>query len=281
MSMIIQATPSTLLVHTVMYVAYFVLHCASLFIFKRRKNRTSNPLPTIFASMILFALITAQWTLAIVDTFHSPSIYSGHETGKIMLYIAQTVVGDGFFAYRLYLVWARRWVILIFPGLFILSLLALGASYLILRAAVILFPVFMITLMTNVTITGLITFKVWKTNKDSAAIFSGSPNYFRSKPMKLTRPILLTLLESAGLYTLGVLGTAISSIFHSDTGIFSAFLSAMGPLIGIAFSLIIILVGLGRTVESSNHGAVPAPPVFFRGHGNGNRVRGGGDVERS
>lgn len=122
---------------------------------------------------------------------------------------------------------------------------------------------------------GLITFKVWKTNKASAALYSSdSPHYSKSRPMKLTWPILLTLLESAGFYTLGVLFTAISSFSAAS---FSPFLSAMGPLIGVAFSLIIILVGLGRTVESSSHGSVPAPLVFNHGSGNEDSVRGEGE----
>lgn len=171
-----QVALSTLLVHTAMYTTYLHLHCTSLYIFKQRKNRTSNPLPILLASTTLFALITAQWVLTLVDTVaffetilftsHSdilhytpaPAIYDGlHGKAKILLYVAQTAIGDGFFAYRLYLVWARRWVVLIFPGLCILCLLALGVSCFVLDGfPTLLYPVFGLTAATNVAITGTI-----------------------------------------------------------------------------------------------------------------------------
>ncbi|KAJ8694648.1 hypothetical protein PTI98_007306 [Pleurotus ostreatus] len=114
-----QVALSTLLVHTAMYTTYLHIHCTSLYIFKQRKNRTSNPLPILLTSTTLFALITTQWVLTIVDTVaffeatlltsHSNilpyalvgAIFNGpHGTVKILLYVAQTAIGDGFFVHH-------------------------------------------------------------------------------------------------------------------------------------------------------------------------------------
>lgn len=228
--------------------------------------------------MVLFTLITVQWALTLVDTFaffeatrnlslnditsKSPTIYDGpHGKAKIALYIAQTVVGDGFFAYRLYLVWGRRWVVLIAPVLCILSFVAFGILNLISASFlnyIVTYPMFLSTVMANVTITGMITFKVWKTNRASAALFSASYSTHRS--MGLTWSILQTLLESAGLYTLGVILTTVSPLFSGDS--FGVFLAAIGPLIGIAFTLILLLVGLGRTAENPSNPTAPTLLVF-------------------
>ncbi|KAF4570155.1 hypothetical protein EYR36_009961 [Pleurotus pulmonarius] len=123
---------------------------------------------------------------------------------------------------------------------------------------IVTWPMFSSTVMANIIITGMITFKVWKTTRASAALFSAS--YSTSGPMSHTWSILQTLLESAGLYTLGVILTAVSPLFSGNS--FGAFLSAMGPLIGIAFSLILLLAGLGRTAENSSNAMAPTLLVF-------------------
>lgn len=268
-----------------MYTIYLQLHCASLYVFRRkRKIHAPNSilLPTIVASMTLFILITVQWIFSIVDTFaffkamnhlsnggliHPPSaMYDGaHAYLKMALYVAQTVVGDGFFTYRLYLVWGRHWEVLIAPVFFILSFTIFGILNNLTLSAIYAYAcMFSSTVIANIMITGMITFKVWKSNRATATIFSTDPQgYSRSKAMKLTWSVLYTLLESAGLYTLCVILSAISLIFSSES--FNVFLSAISPMIGIAFSLIILLVGLGKTVESSSDMTVTTLLVFRQG----------------
>ncbi|KAF4570156.1 hypothetical protein EYR36_009962 [Pleurotus pulmonarius] len=117
------------------------------------------------------------------------------------------------------------------------------------------------TVIANIMITGMIIYKVWKTNQATAAIVSTDlQGYSRARPMKLTWSVLYTLLESAGLYTLSVIITAISIVFTGES--FGVFLSTLGPMIGIAFSLIILLVGLGKSHESSSDMTVPTALVF-------------------
>ncbi|KAF4594336.1 hypothetical protein EYR40_009139 [Pleurotus pulmonarius] len=238
----LSATVATVLVHTAMYAIYLQLHCTSLYVFKQKDH--SNPRPIIYTSMVLFMLITVQWALTIADTFaffeatrylsideitsDSPTIYDGpHGKAKIALYIAQTIVGDGFFVSDRYMGVRSSLSSLSSPcpskpAFGILSLVS--DSFL---NYIVTWPMFSSTVMANVIITAMITFKVWKTNRASAALFSAS--YSTSRPMSLTWSILQTLLESAGIYTLGVILTAVSPLFSGDS--FSAFLSAIGPLI--------------------------------------------------
>ncbi|KAF4594339.1 hypothetical protein EYR40_009142 [Pleurotus pulmonarius] len=249
------ATVATVLVHTAIYTVYLHLHCASIYFLKRkRKNSSSNTnsLPTIAGSMILFGLITAQWALTISDTFaffeatrswplddiinSSPMVYDGpHGEAKMALYIAQTVVGDGFFAYRLYLVYGQRWVVLIAPVFFILAFVACGILNIMWGITIVLlYPMFVSTVIANATITGMITFKVWKTNRAIAVSLGADPlGSSKAKSMALT----------------------------------------IGPMIGIAFSLIIILVGLGKSTESSSD--MPAPTLLaFRRSNRGDEAGG-------
>ncbi|KAF4594337.1 hypothetical protein EYR40_009140 [Pleurotus pulmonarius] len=97
----------------------------------------------------------------------------------------------------------------------------------------------------------MITLKVWKANRTTTPFLDADHLcYSNPRPMALTLSVLYTLLESAGLYTLCVIVTAIAPLLSSNW--LSAFLSAIGPMIGIAFSLIILLIALGRTVERSD-----------------------------
>ncbi|KAF4593441.1 hypothetical protein EYR38_009155 [Pleurotus pulmonarius] len=274
------ATVATVLVHTAIYTVYLHLHCASIYFLKRkRKNGSSNTnsLPTIAGSMILFGLITAQWALTISDTFaffeatrswplddiinSSPMVYDRpHGESKMALYIAQTVVGDGFFAYRLYLVYGQRWVVLIAPVFFILAFVACGILNILWGITIVLlYPMFVSTVMyayplmwlshSRIAVqpeqmrlllsdapscSGMITFKVWKTNRAIAVSLGADPlGSSKAKSMALT----------------------------------------IGPMIGIAFSLIIILVGLGKSTESSSD--MPAPTLLvFRRSNHGDEAGG-------
>jgi len=166
---------------------------------------------------------------------------------KYISYGAQTLLGDGFLVYRLYLVWPN--VRLIIP--FILSTLSSAAVLATSMTIAITatdsatifdhpfqrYPLvlFALTLVTNSLCTLLIAGKIWWVHRRSSGLGrAGGPN--------LVTPLVL-LIESGALYLFFlILQIALYASGSYASGI--AF-DALPSVIGIIFSLIVVRVGLG------------------------------------
>ncbi|KAF9462242.1 hypothetical protein BDZ94DRAFT_1166272 [Collybia nuda] len=187
---------------------------------------------------VLFITITAHWIIDILlafEGFIQPSdlgycvtppglnpaerVYLNLPDPKHVLtsalYVATTLVGDGFMIYRLFIVWGRNRFIIIPPTVLCIALAVTGGmvTYLFSQAKTPLFQAagawitscFVLTFLCNLFSTSLIAFKIFNSNKlmGRAQIDSAG----------MTK-IMEILVESAVLYSVCVilaLGTYVSN----------------------------------------------------------------------
>ncbi|KAH9912966.1 uncharacterized protein BXZ73DRAFT_82059 [Epithele typhae] len=172
---------------------------------------------------------------------------------KMAVYIANTLVGDAFMVFRLYVIWARDVRVVLLPGALILTtaVAGFGAVY---KMAVTTGPTsifdpafqpwlrafFILSLIVNLLASGLI----------SARILWASRQLRRDSPAAAAASrweIVETVVQSAAVYSAVIL--AVFATYLARTNGQYIALDALQPLIGLTFTLIITRVGLGYTLS--------------------------------
>lgn len=274
-----------IVVHSTMYGFYIMLFIGCIYVlcFKYRSlsgRHHSRPVNKILLTVAftLFVLITAHWIIQISRLFDAfifvehgttpGSVYgaarSPKNVAKTALYVAQTLVGDMTMVYRLFIVWNRSWTVIILPTLTTAGLLAAGVNVVVSFArqtpGVDIFTsasghwiitVFAMTLATNLIVTSLIAYRIWSINRMVQGVTRTS-----------IMPIINIILESAGLYTAFLVMTHMAYLAKAPFQFIA--LDASSPAIGIAFSLIIVRVGLGLGTEDHEIAARSRSNLVFR-----------------
>ncbi|TFK37919.1 hypothetical protein BDQ12DRAFT_589292, partial [Crucibulum laeve] len=228
--------------------------------FKTSRNSINKPMLTASITMFILATVHVGADLRrMLDAFlHSsarggPIAYLGQVNTPIYVlkstaYAMQTLVGDAFILYRLYLVWNgdRR---IVFPILicFIASIgVGIGALQAFARASPNA-PVFIselqnwivsffsLTLFTNFSSTTLIAFRIWWSHRRSAGIVTGHS----------VVPAIVVIVESGAIYSACLV--ILLSLYLS--GSFSQYIVLDAVMLtlcqGVVFSLVIVRVALG------------------------------------
>ncbi|KAI0753728.1 hypothetical protein C8Q74DRAFT_1306594 [Fomes fomentarius] len=180
--------------------------------------------------------------------------------GKSVIYATQTLVGDSFVTYRMYVVWNRMSFIVVLP---ILLLIATGvAGYgicyqltqvtgtgAIFESKLVpwITSFFSLSLTTNVLATMLITGRiVWSNHRVR--------KYRAGYASALTHwGVVETIVQSAAIYSAALI-SLLATYLAGSNGQYVC-LDSLQPLIGIVFTLIIIRVGLNETTSESSRGA--------------------------
>ncbi|KAJ8456510.1 hypothetical protein ONZ51_g12083 [Trametes cubensis] len=123
-------------------------------------------------------------------------------TAKVAIYVTQTLIGDAFMIYRLYVIWGGRKKILIFPALLFLGSLA------------------------------LVMWRILRSGRDATA-----PPAFL-KRMSMTRKAAEAIVQSAAIYSIASIALVITYLLSPNMG-WSACLNVFPPLIGLVFSFIV------------------------------------------
>lgn len=183
---------------------------------------------------------TRQWTEPVTD----------------LIYGLVTLLGDVILIYRCYVVWARKWYVVV-PSL----ILWIGTAVTMIRSVVMQFDLqdgegifasqlngwieafFACTMATNGLTTALIVLRIWKSNIDVRRF--GQSNL---------GPVMAIILESGALYSITVF--VLLMLYVAQTNAQYIVLAMEIPIIGIVFSLIIVRVGLNRTMKT-NSGITP------------------------
>ncbi|KAL4255730.1 hypothetical protein AB1N83_011939 [Pleurotus pulmonarius] len=273
----LEVAVTALVVETSMYMLHLVSQCASLYFLTKRNiasPKASRITPIFVVSVLLFALTTFQWSFTITTSlqfFRARRLAvrdgtDGAESGTsiiltipLAIYIPQAVLGDGFLAYRLYIVWGRSRGVLVPPLLLIGGFIAFGVLAMLGKPFPVIYFMFGSTAILNVFVSAMIVYKVWKMDMGAQPI---------GGPLSVTARVAQTLLESAGIYAFFVVVTAIAGMLSFD--VFSACLSALGPVVGISFCVIVVLVGLGRTTDTRNTKEILSTIAFQ--HGQSTRI---------
>jgi len=242
---------------------------------RRKRNHDQNTSPLLLTAFLLFAVTTAHWVLdfsrvydgfihaqdqAIVDGFPpefpnaATAFFANVGTPKYVaisaLYFIETMIGDTFMLYRLFVVWNHSWAILIVPTICELAMFATGcyilfaikethgSIYVTARGWITAF--FVLTLVANLSCTILIAFKIWHTGRK-----------FIRAGVAGTSKIVHILVESASLYSFVLIITLVGYLAKSNVQFI--FMSMINPIIGIIFMMIIVRTGGPSSQPGSSH----------------------------
>ncbi|KAJ7646746.1 hypothetical protein FB45DRAFT_181314 [Roridomyces roridus] len=127
------------------------------------------------------------------------------ETAKYVVFSINNLFTDIFLLYRCYLIWNRRFGVIILPGVLITSVcvtgtLAVSSDLNNTSPSSQFEPTFILATVTNITITVLTAGRIWWMTREASRLNSGSrSNIFHKRYTRATRIIL----ESGALYCIG------------------------------------------------------------------------------
>jgi len=249
---------AALSVESFFYGIYFVLFFSSFKVLLNKRKTISGTTPLLAVAGVLGILITWHMItdgVRAVSAFKKdqvplgPDLYYANVASalslvKTSLYFVITIIFDAFILHRCFVVWNRNYLVILLPfivwladiGTGIASVQGLsgltkGDSVFILKQEKITKSFLSSTLAVNGLCTLLIAYRQWTrqaTMRDSRKAFG------------LTREAAI-MAESGAIYSITLI--LIIATYASKSNSFNVFLDMASPIIGVAFSLIIIRLG--------------------------------------
>jgi len=175
------------------------------------------------------------------------------EIAKTAVYSLQTILADSFFVWRCYIVWNKRWSIIVLPVIIVLgtttAIIVVCWEFSRSEPGNVVFDsvlapwitsAFSMTLSTTVICTGLIAFRIWRSQRllKQARVHS------------TLLPVMVMIVESGAIYSAALI--SIIAAFASGNNSQYIIIDFLPSLIGIVFTLIIIRVALGISSSGSS-----------------------------
>ncbi|KAI0351206.1 hypothetical protein OH77DRAFT_1524273 [Trametes cingulata] len=186
------------------------------------------------------------------DLSHAAWLYSPIGNARFMLYILQSLIGDLFMLYRLYLVWEGRWKVVAGPAvLFVLS--AVFGVISVLGVWSLFF--FGFTFFTNVLSTGLTMWRMfswWRLQSRTSGVPAGS----MAVRHEMYRKVAEAVVQSAAVYSIASVSLFITALESPNVGL-TACLSIFPALIGFVFSLIVLSMAKDTAATEGMRSALP------------------------
>ncbi|KAI0031752.1 hypothetical protein K488DRAFT_6626, partial [Vararia minispora EC-137] len=166
-------------------------------------------------------------------------------TFKNIVYIIQTLVGDGILIYRCYVVWRSLWIIALPCVLWIgtaftgaltcwsISQSMITSTTVFIDSSTWILSFFATTLCTNTISTSMLAYKLWKVNSAVAR--------YRESTML---PAIIIILECGAMYTVALIIQIIT--YNAESNSIYLTIDITGQIITITFYLLIIRAGLSR-----------------------------------
>ncbi|KAJ7368619.1 hypothetical protein DFH08DRAFT_831834 [Mycena albidolilacea] len=222
--------------------------------------------PMIMAGFTLFLTVTARWILDVIDTAYgllesdNPQVYfiapiRPHAVTGVGFFLCSLVICDAMIIYRLWIVWNKSTLVVIFPLLTLLGMIG------ILRAAgigvtrqltimtvgeslfsngtarwIVTDSVF--NLLTNIYSTGLIAYRIHKINT-----LTSSAGLTRVNGGEDLKSVMAILVESSALLSTWIVFEMIT--YATKSPLEGFVLVTLGTVSGISFMLINVRVALG------------------------------------
>ncbi|TFK83661.1 hypothetical protein K466DRAFT_253890 [Polyporus arcularius HHB13444] len=261
-------TFETLLVG-ILVVTYSIALCILLI-----RNRARWSTASFIASTAMLLLALAHWVLDIHQCYTGFVVYGGTTNAtakylanthspvfiaKSVLYVTQTLFGDAFVAYRIYILWNRSWAVAIGPILLICAAAVTGyASCCMLSQDVDgqdltmntpysgLFLAFLsVATCYTVFTTALVAIRIYRWKRRAR-------HYNPYVPIPRRR-VLETFIQSAAIYPVVLISLFVTYVLGVNPEMFGVDL--LPALIGIASTLITIRLGIvdvteGRSVQN-------------------------------
>ncbi|KZS91272.1 hypothetical protein SISNIDRAFT_456879 [Sistotremastrum niveocremeum HHB9708] len=250
----------SIFVEALLYGIFVVLFIAAVWILLFRRSTDHVNKPMLVAAILMFIFATTHLITnftRIIDAFIHDRVTPGpirslqnQTTVKNLLkssvLVAQLITGDALVTYRTYLVWHHNiWVALV-PALLVIGTVVTGTGVVHGLATIKpTDPVFLaqlaswitaelvLTFCNNIINTGLITYKIWSVDRRASSRVEGQS----------MRPVIAIVVESGALAAATSMITLITYLAGSNSQYIV--LDNMSPITGIAFTLIIVRVGLG------------------------------------
>ncbi|KAF7341620.1 hypothetical protein MSAN_02059400 [Mycena sanguinolenta] len=259
------ATLVSLFVESILYGLFILLFVLSMSILlgKKKQGMRINK-PMVSASIIMFILSTVHLGIDLrraMNTFlNGKSIAAVNTTSYILkssVYYLQTITGDGFMLFRVYLVWNgdNRVCVPIFvcfltsvaTGIVTINEFAQVSSSdpVFVKPHNWIVSFFSLTLFTNFSCTSLIAGRIWWINHKAgraARIISG----------RKLGPTIIIIIESGAIYSACLI--ILLSLYVSGSYAQYIALDGVVQVVGVVFSLVIVRIGLGLTSEATTHG---------------------------
>ncbi|KAJ7616041.1 hypothetical protein FB45DRAFT_236495 [Roridomyces roridus] len=245
-------------VESMVYGAYIPVFLECMIVLRRKKLGNANHWYLVATTVSMFALVSARCFYEVngsIETFNDLThLLNSVQSDAFFIsldYALLVAIADAFLVFRTFVVWNRRWIIIIFPVMLYLG--SCGASIYSLVALKSVGPtgdvqakavtdagdVFLIlTFCTNVLCTGLISFRI---------LNSYGPR--RSDGLK----IISVLIESAALNTMLLIGLLVTTRLNSMSSYVLSGCSS--PTIALSFSLIVVRVGRGTSYGDTLNGS--------------------------
>ncbi|KAJ7060139.1 hypothetical protein C8F01DRAFT_208755 [Mycena amicta] len=269
------STLIALFVESVLYGLFILLFALSMSVlFSKRKRSAGGTKPLIFASITMFILATIHIGIDLrraMDSFlfHiniAPVSTVGYLL-KSTAYAMQTIVGDSFMLYRVYLVWNGDKRVVLPLAVCLMGGVAAGIGALQSFAATKhangdpifltnlhnwIVSFFSLTLFTNLTCTLLIAGRIWLINRSTAA----NAHVFG----RGLGPAIMIIVESGAIYSFALI--ILLALYVQESYAQYILLDAETQIVGVVFSMIIVRVGMGlatdvTTYANTRSGAVP------------------------
>nr|GAT50861.1 predicted protein [Mycena chlorophos] len=260
------ATFVSLFVESVLYGMFILLFALAMSVLLgKRKLSANGTKPLLGVSITMFILGTVHVASDLrraMNAFLYDQDISNLDTVSYMIkstaYAMQTLVGDGFMIYRVYLVWNGDHRVVIPLIVCLLGGIAAGAgalnSFYAVKTDDALFLInvhnwivsfFSLTLFTNVTSTLLIAGRIWLIN--SRAHNSASEVFKRGG----LGPAIMIIVESGAIYSFALI--LLLALYVNNNYAQYILLDAEAQLVGVVFTMIIVRVGMGLATDVTTY----------------------------
>lgn len=220
---------STLWVSTFLYGIYLVLFCRCMYIFRRGKSQSI----LLSSAIIMFLLSTTSVVIFLLqgatayDTLRLFNLNSLQTAGAVV-YVTNNVLADALLIYRCYVIWNTIWIT-IAPIILLVATMLLGY-------AIQLRLFFILSLTINLFVPALVSGRLWWIIR---RIRGSAGEMTRRKG----RNAIIIILESGLIYSAFV--SVHMVFFHYQNPMDEVIYAALGQVVGMVPTLIIVRVGLG------------------------------------
>jgi len=238
---------STLWVATFLYGIYLVLFCRCMYIFYRGNKQFA----LLISAIIMFVLSTATVIIFLLQgatAYGNAGPALGLQLDKLQIagaivYVTNNIMADALLIYRCYVIWNTFWITVV-PLLLLVATMILGYS--------IQLPLFFIlSLSMNLFVPTLVAGRLWWVIR---RIRGPHGEGTRRKG----RNAMIIILESGLIYSVFV--SLHMGFFHFSDPRDQIVYAALGQVVGIVPTLIIVRVGLGVSENGGGQGTMVGSP---------------------
>ncbi|CCM00256.1 uncharacterized protein FIBRA_02286 [Fibroporia radiculosa] len=283
---IVAANMVTVALESLLYGVFLILSGTYFYLHHQRVTNVALAGPSrsqaYFSLAFLGALgvsmtVSAHWILTVTRFFDAfinfeggaaPTLFYSDlaqttEVIKTAFLIATIVMSDLMFVYRLWVVWGYNYYIIVLPSLTVLGLcvsgtgivyelsqLSIGNTVFVSQAARWITADYSFTFATNIYSSTLIAWRVWRASQASGPYGGGN-----------LRRLLVTVVESAGLYTIYVV--FFFAFYEATSNLQYTFVDTLCQIGGIAFMMINVRVALGWAQKAGATTSVSAHSTAF------------------